>query len=36
VLIDLTGGFPAALAVLLVAGGVQGVAIALIGDRPRA
>jgi CP family cyanate transporter-like MFS transporter len=34
VLIDLTGGFPVAMAVLLVAGGVQAVGIGLIGDRP--
>jgi CP family cyanate transporter-like MFS transporter len=33
-LIDLTGGFPAALAVLLVAGAVQAGAIVAIGDRP--
>lgn len=33
VLIDLTGGFPVALVVLLVAGAVQAVAIGLIGDR---
>jgi MFS transporter, CP family, cyanate transporter len=35
VLIDLTGGFSAALVVLLAAGAVQAVGIALIGDRPR-
>lgn len=34
VLIDLTGGYPVALAVLLLAGAVQGVAIVRIGDRP--
>jgi CP family cyanate transporter-like MFS transporter len=34
VLIDATGGFSAALAVLLVAGAVQAVGIGLIGDRP--
>jgi CP family cyanate transporter-like MFS transporter len=34
-LIDLTGGFPAALAVLLVAGALQAFAIWRIGDRPR-
>jgi len=35
VLIDLTGGFTAALAVLLVAGLVQGGGVLAIGDRPR-
>jgi CP family cyanate transporter-like MFS transporter len=34
VLIDLTGGFTAALAVLLVAGAAQAAAIVAIGDRP--
>jgi CP family cyanate transporter-like MFS transporter len=34
VLIDLTGGFSAALVVLLAAGAVQAIGIALIGDRP--
>lgn len=34
VLIDLTGGFPAALAVLLLAGALQAFAIVKIGDRP--
>jgi MFS transporter, CP family, cyanate transporter len=34
-LIDLTGGFPAAIAVLLVAGALQAFAIWRIGDRPR-
>ncbi|MCO1657561.1 MFS transporter [Pseudonocardia humida] len=34
VLIDLTAGFAAALAVLLVAGAVQGAGIIAIGDRP--
>ncbi len=36
VLIDLTGGYPVALAVLLLAGALQGFAILRIGDRPRA
>ncbi|MHA6780435.1 MFS transporter [Pseudonocardia saturnea] len=35
VLIDLTGGYPPAIAVLLVAGALQGWAILRIGDRPR-
>jgi MFS transporter, CP family, cyanate transporter len=34
-LVDLTGGFPAAIAVLLVAGALQAFAIWRIGDRPR-
>lgn len=34
VLIDLTGGFAAAFVVLLAAGGLQGLAIVRIGDRP--
>ncbi|MQA10637.1 MAG: MFS transporter [Pseudonocardiaceae bacterium] len=34
VLIDLTGGYPAAIAVLLAATATQGFAIARIGDRP--
>jgi CP family cyanate transporter-like MFS transporter len=36
VLIDLTGGYPVALAVLLLAGALQGFAILRIGDRPAA
>ena len=35
VLIDVTGGFPAAIGVLLVAGALQACAIVRIGDRPR-
>ena len=34
-LVDVTGGFPAAIAVLLAAGTVQAAAIVGIGDRPR-
>jgi CP family cyanate transporter-like MFS transporter len=34
VLIDVTGGYVAAVAVLLVAGALQGYAILRIGDRP--
>ena len=34
-LIDATGGYPAAIAVLRAAGAVQAVAIWRIGDRPR-
>ena len=35
VLIDATGGYPAAIALLLLAGGLQAAAIHRIGDRPR-
>jgi MFS transporter, CP family, cyanate transporter len=35
VLVDLTGGYAAALSVLLVAGAVQAGAVVAIGDRPR-
>jgi CP family cyanate transporter-like MFS transporter len=35
VLIDVTGGYPAAIAVLLAAGALQAAAIWQIGDRPR-
>lgn len=35
VLIDVTGGYPVAIAVLLAAGALQGAAIRRIGDRPR-
>jgi MFS transporter, CP family, cyanate transporter len=34
-LIDLTGGYPAAIGVLLVAAGLQALAIQRIGDRPK-
>jgi CP family cyanate transporter-like MFS transporter len=34
-LVDVTGGFPAAIAVLLAAGAVQATAIWRIGDPPR-
>jgi CP family cyanate transporter-like MFS transporter len=34
-LIDVTGGFPAAIAVLIAAGAVQATAIWRIGDPPR-